>query len=375
MKRKINVMHVSFGMGIGGMEKVITDLCRYMDGDKYHPMICCTNLKGEFGQILEKEGYKIFLCSQNGRYSKYLRMLEVAKLLKKNRIDIVHSHSVACVDGVMGGVLAGTPVRIHTDHCKNYPTNWRYMRSEKIASYFADQFVAVSNHTKRDLVQWENISPDKIQVIYNGMNFGSQFGEKDHERILQELGLKSHEKVIGSVGRIEYQKGYDLLIDSAKEILDQHPATRFVIVGGGSKEEELRTQIRRLNLERQVILTGWRVDAPLILSTFDIFVMTSNFEGMPIVLLEAMAMGKPIVSTAVGGSPEIIDHGENGYLLRDRKPNKLASLIADLLVNERKREEMGEKGRRKYQMNFTAEKMAKDYSNLYEKYLSSKQRW
>jgi glycosyltransferase involved in cell wall biosynthesis len=374
MKRKINVMHVSYGMGIGGMEKVITDLCRHMNGDKYQSMICCTNLKGEFGQILEKEGYRIFLCAQNGKYEKYLRLLEVAKLLKRNRIDIVHSHSVACVEGVMGGVLARTPVRIHTDHCKNYPTNWRYMRSEKIASYFADRFVAVSNHTKKDLVQWENISPDKIQVIYNGMNFGAEFGKEDHERILQELGLKPHQRVIGSVGRIEYQKGYDLLVDSAKEILDRHPETRFVIVGGGSKEEELRIQIRRLNLERHFILTGWRVDAPLILSTFDIFVMTSNFEGMPIVLLEAMAMGKPIVSTAVGGSPEIIEHGENGFLLHDRNPNKLASLIAELLVNEGRRKEMGEKGRRNYRMNFTAEKMAEEYSNLYEKYLSSKQR-
>ncbi len=372
MSKKINVMHVTFGMGFGGLEKIITNLCHYVDRDRYNMMVCCTDLKGPLGEQLEADGFQVFVCSPKYTFNKYIRYFEVARFLKENKVHIVHSHCYAAADGIMGGVLARTPIKIHTDHCKNYPDKWHLMLSEKIVSYFADEFVAVSNHTKGDLVKWERINPNKISVIYNGMNFSNHCGETDVAKIRKELGLRDHEKIIGSVGRVEHQKGYDLLIDSATEVLSQIPDARFIIVGDGSKEGELREQIKRLGLEGKVLLTGWRLDASLILRTFDLFVMTSNFEGMPIVLLEAMALGIPIITTTVGGIPEVVKDGENGLWLTERNPFKLASIIISLLSNDAERKRMGLDGMRKYQSYYQAEKMADNYMNLYEKYLTLK---
>jgi glycosyltransferase involved in cell wall biosynthesis len=162
------------------------------------------------------------------------------------------------------------------------------------------------------------------------------------------------------------------LLASIPYVVTKFPNTRIVIVGGGSKEADLKQQAARLGVSDRVVFTGWRPDAIDLMQLFDCFVLSSRFEGMPMVLLEAMALSKPIVATAVGGVPEVVQEGYNGFLVRDRDAECLGSAISHVLADGTLSTAMGKNGRALYEKHFTAEAMASAYQDLYSKYLHQK---
>jgi glycosyltransferase involved in cell wall biosynthesis len=268
-------------------------------------------------------------------------------------------------------ILAVFPILINTDHCKQYPIELRWQVLEKGCSLVADSIVAVSEHTRDELIQYQRIAPAKLQVIRNGIDV--TFTRPDSpEDIRRELGLAPDDIVIGTAARLEPQKGLDLLIDSVPLLVKVLPKVRVVIVGGGSLEAELRQRADALGLGNRVIITGYRTDAVDVMRTFDCFVQTSIFEGMPMALLEAMALEKPIVASAVGGVPEVVEDGVTGTLLHDRSPEHLARAILDLLVDPAVGRRVGAAGRARYEQHFTARAMVSQYERLYAHYLAQK---
>jgi glycosyltransferase involved in cell wall biosynthesis len=141
-------------------------------------------------------------------------------------------------------------------------------------------------------------------------------------------------------------------------------------MGGGSQEQPLREHAARLGVSQQVIFTGPRVDAVDLMRALDCFVQTSHWEGMPIALLEAMALRKPIVATAVGGVPEVVEDGVTGILLRDRNPETLAAALVGLLSDARRTHQVGEAGHERYLNHFTSVGMVSHYERLYDWVLS-----
>ena len=372
IRKKIHVMQVTFGMPIGGMERVIIDLCRYIDPDRYRFSICCTSVRGPLADLIEAEGVPIIYCENQSRVAKYLRGLELSRVFRKSDIDILHTHHMpAFIDTVIGTRFARVPVLINTDHCKNYPDKKHLMVMERMASYFADEIVAVSNHTRHEMIHYEKIRPEKVSVIYNGVNIKLTRNEPP-EVLRKEIGLKMDDFVIGTVGRAVDQKGFDLLLRSVPYILKQFPDTKFVIVGGGEREQDLKRLASELKISGQVIFTSWRRDAVDLIQTFDVFALTSVFEGMPMVLLEAMALSKPIVATSVGGVPEVVQNGYSGSVIDRRDPELLAKALMELIHDQDLAQKMGSHGRIRYEQYFTAEKMASSYEKLYRKYLERK---
>jgi len=374
--KKIKVMQLTWGMGIGGLERVIMNLCHYLDKEKYDVSVYCLHKKGIFGEVLESEGYNIYFLKGQNRLNKYIQCLQLASFLKKKKIDILHSHNTtALLDGVLARHLAKIPVHIHTDHIKPHGIKHRHLLAEKFASYFVDRIVAVSKYTREELVLKQGINPKKIEVIYNGVNILSASNHQTLRKIQKELGIFDVQYVVGIIGRLEKQKGYELLLDAAVYILKEFPRKiKFIFVGEGLEEEKLKHKAINLGIYKHIIFTGERVDALSILPLFDVFVMTSYKEGMPMVLLEAMAMRKPIVSTAVGGIPEIVKDGENGFLIYSRNPETLAKKILTLLKNQDLRISMGNAGFKLYNQYFTVDIMVKKYQYLYEKYLNKAKR-
>ena len=287
-------------------------------------------------------------------------------------MDLLHTHHMpAFIDSTLGAQIARTPVLINTDHCKQYPIERHWQILEKGASLFADSVVAVSQHTRNDLIRYQRIAPEKLRVIYNGIDV--RFARRDSpDALRRELGLGAGDVVIGTTARLEAQKGLDLLLDAAPHVLRQLPAARFVIVGGGSLEEDLREQARRLGIAERVIVTGYRTDAIDLMQLFDCFVQTSVFEGMPMALLEAMALSKPIVATSVGGVPEVVEDGVTGTLLQSRDPKVLADAILHLVSSHGERERIGKAGYDRYQRRFTARAMVSHYEELYSEYFDKR---
>jgi glycosyltransferase involved in cell wall biosynthesis len=372
--RRIHIMQVTFGMAIGGMERVIMELCRYVDPTRYRLSICCISKRGPLADRMESEGVEVVFCENQSKFGKYFRGFELGRVFREHKVDLLHTHHMpAFIDSTLGSVLARVPILINTDHCKQYPIELQWQVLEKGCSLLADSIVAVSEHTRDELIQYQRIAPSKLQVIRNGIDVTFTRPETP-AAIRRELGIAADEIVIGTAARLEAQKGLDLLIDAAPLILKVLPKARFVIVGGGSLENDLRARAAALGLGSAVVVTGYRTDAVDVMRTFDCFVQTSKFEGMPMALLEAMALEKPIVASSVGGVPEVVEDGVTGTLLRDRAPETLAQAVLNFLVEPAVGSRYGLAGRARYERYFTARAMVSQYERLYDHFLAQKPR-
>jgi glycosyltransferase involved in cell wall biosynthesis len=356
------------------MERVIMDLCRYVDPARFRFTICCLSVRGPLADEMAAEGVPVIYCENQSRTAKYLRGFELARLFRRLRVDVLHTHNTtAFIHGLVGAQLAGVPIKIHTDHCKNYVDETRrWMVLEHVASRFIDKMVAVSEHTRSELIQYERIPQSKLMVIRNGIN-PKPTRTAPVAALRAEFGFTSDQIIMGTVGRLQPQKGLDLLLAAAPAVLAACPNVRFLVVGGGALEPQLRAQAAALGLEGRVVFTGWRSDAVDLLQMFDCFVSTSNFEGLPMVLLEAMAAGKPIVATAVGGVPEAVDEF-NGITLPTRDPAALSSALVRLAQRPDVMRRLGTHSRSRYTERFTAQAMAAAYQQLYEQFLDEKGR-
>lgn len=369
--RPVRIMQITYGLSYGGLEQVILNLYQFLDKSRFHVSVCCMTHEGHVAQELEKLGCKIEYCNGSSTMSRYAKFLKMATILKRNKIDIVHTHNTpAYLDGLVAAKLANIPIIVHTDHCRFYPDKKRYMLAERFASLVTDRIVAVSAHTKRDLQQWEHIPAGKIAVILNGIPPLNRLEPEHVQRLRASLGIRRTETVIGSVGRLEHQKGYDLLIQAAAIMTANQCPAKFVIVGEGSRRNELQQLAEQFHLDDRVILTGGKINGADYIQMFDIFALTSNFEGMPIVLLEAMAAKKPIVATDVGGVPEMIDSGMNGYLIDKRDPKIFAHYCQQLIDNPAWMKTFGEHSLQKYRDQFSVEQMISNYTRLYDSCLS-----
>jgi glycosyltransferase involved in cell wall biosynthesis len=370
--RRIHIMQVTFGMAIGGMERVIMELCRYVDPSRYRLSICCISKRGPLADRMESEGVQVVFCQNQSKFGKYFRGVELGKVFREQKVDLLHTHHMpAFIDSTLGKVLSGVPILINTDHCKQYPIELRWQILEKGCSLFADSIIAVSDHTRNDLIKYQRLAPEKLQVIRNGIDVTFTRPETPAD-MRRELGIAPDDIVIGTAARLETQKGLDLLIDATPLILKTLPKARVVIVGGGSLEDDLKARAAGLGLGDRVIVTGYRTDAVDIMRTFDCFAQTSIFEGMPMALLEAMALEKPIVASAVGGVPEVVEDAVTGTLLHDRSPETLANAILHFLVDPAVGKRYGAAGRARYEQHFTARAMVSQYEKLYEHFLAQK---
>jgi glycosyltransferase involved in cell wall biosynthesis len=356
---------------LGGLERIIGHLARGLDRTRFNVVVHCLNKKGYHADQLEKEGYTVYLPSQQGKIASYMRGLTVRGALVRESIDILHSHNTAAfLDGVVGAKLANTPVIIHTDHVRKFPDKRRYMAAERIASYFVDEIVAVSRHVREALIEYEGIRPDKISIIYNGVDFSPAQDGNEIKAVRDEFNVTQGEKVVGCVARLAQQKGYELFMEAARRILRKTQAVKFVVVGVGEEYDRLLKLCSELGIRSKVHFAGARTDIERVLPVFDIFLLTSHYEGMPVCLLESMVSGVPIVATAVGGVPEAVQDGISGYLIHSRDPDEVAEKVVRLLRNDNLRLKMGKNGRQIYENRFTIERMAEQYTELYESYLS-----
>jgi glycosyltransferase involved in cell wall biosynthesis len=373
MSRKLRLVQITHGMGIGGMERVIADLCRNLDRSVYDIAVYCTHILGPLADELEALGIPVFHEPIRRRSDHWFRPMRIYRFAREWRPDIVHTqHMAAFLDAALAVRLAGVPALVHTDHSKKYPEKRRYMLAERALSGLTDAFCVVSNHTRRELSAFEKIPESRIEVVYNGYDLQAMPGEDDRRAIRDSLGIAPDAPVLGSVARLEWQKGHDLLVAAMPHVLARVPGARAVIVGGGSKEQELRAMVRDLGLEGKVVLTGSRRDALRFLPAFDLFVTSSNFEGMPIALLEAMALSLPVFGTAVGGTPEVVEDGVTGRLITGRDPRAFAEGILGLISDPGALAACGRAGRARYDRLFRVGPMVRAYDAIYRRSLAGR---
>jgi len=361
-------MQIVHDLNFGGMQRVVADLCLNIDSSQYKMSVCCLDELGPNAKELEQNGISIHLVKKKPGID-CLLPFKLKKLFKRGKIDIVHTHGInPFFYATIGAKLARTPLTIQTDHARGtFPVSKKEMFSEMILSWFVDRLIAVSEGVKSDLVKYEHINPRKIQVIYNGID-GSQYRVNiDKKKKRKEMGIRDDHNVIGIGVRLSRQKGIQVLIEAFNHVIKSIPNTILLLIGDGEMRDELEKLTLTYGIEDKVLFTGFRYDIPELLQIIDIYALPSFWEGHPLVLLEAMATGIPIVATDIPGNRETVDHGSTGLLVPPKKPIELSKALIRLLKNGDLRKKMGNAGYKKYQDLFTLERTVRVYQNLYEK--------
>jgi glycosyltransferase involved in cell wall biosynthesis len=234
----------------------------------------------------------------------------------------------------------------------------------------ADVFVAVSAEDKRRMTSVEGIPADMIELIPNGIADPPPSDARSDVRV--ELGIAPNAPVIGTVATLRHYKGVDVLLRAAALLIEDLPQLQVLVAGG---DEGTDTTVRRdlnllageLGIADNVRLLGFRDDVPAVVAAFDVAVCSSDFEGSPLSVLEYMEEAKPVVATAVGGLPDLVTDGEQGYLVPVRNPERLAQRIGELLADPDAAQRMGEAGRKLRRAKFGIDGTVAKIEALYER--------
>jgi glycosyltransferase involved in cell wall biosynthesis len=295
---------------------------------------------------------------------------QLHRRIRGMRVDIVHTHtSKAGFLGRLAARMAGVPRIVHTPHGHVFdgyfsPAATRaYILLERLAARWTDRIITLSDGEARDHLRLGIGRPEQFITIPSGVNL-------DAVRAASPVSLTSGGPVIGTVGRLTPIKGLPYLLDAGPEILRRCPGARFLVVGDGEMRPSLEAQARRLGLGDRVVFAGFREDIPAVIAGMDLFVLPSLNEGMGRVLVMAMALGKPIVASRVGGVPELLGDGKAGLLVPPRDPAALAQAILALLHDRARATALADAGRLRvprYGVEAMLEALAKVYRELMER--------
>ena len=300
-------------------------------------------------------------------------------ILRRERPHVVHTHtSKAGILGRWAAVCAQVPVIVHTPHGHVF---WGYFGRlktgffillERLTALITDRLIMLTEGEKGDHLHCRIAPATKLSVVHSGIDLAS-FSPLSIEApaLRQSLGIPRGNHVVGTMGRLTPIKGHRYLIEAAGHIVTSRPDTTFVFAGDGELADELAHMASLSGIERNVCFLGWRSDVTAVLSTFDVFVLPSLNEGMGRVLVEAMALRKPIVASDVGGIPDLVVDGENGYLVPAGDAKALAAQITKLIDSPGKRETMGTAGKR-YAAGYSLAIMITKIDRIYRELLHEK---
>lgn len=362
--KKTRVLHISPSLGVGGISSVVRTLFDYGDHDRFEYSVLCLNYVGDIGEQMIEDGYEVSLLDMSNT-SIYLGSLRIRDHLRKGNFDVVHTHNTeACIDGVSAAAWCRVPTIIHTDHAREYPDKLRYILAERAMFKLATRVVGVSEHTSECLVEHHRVDRRKLLTIPNGID-GKLFSGPRGRAFIEAEGLPTEDRYLGVACRLVDQKALPDLLEAMSIIAPRIPDVRLLIVGKGPLREPLEASLPALGLEDRVHFLGVRHNMPELLAALDVFVLSSTWEGLPMVILEAMAAGCPIVATGVGGVPTAVRDGVNGLVVPPSQPDRFAAALEEALSDTARLEGFGHEARRIFNERFSAESMTEKYEALY----------
>lgn len=360
------VFHLIKSLGRGGAEVLLSEGLRHSNREMF-----------EFGygyflpkktamvSSLEEQGVEVVCFNAENSIHILSTAREVAKFLTRWQADLVHCHlPIAGVVGRLAGRMCGIPV-IYTEHnrMERYHPLTRRLNlftwglQSRVIAVSAEVASSIGAHVRR---------PVPVDVVLNGVDLEHFSGERtDGTQVRRSLGIPTDAPIVGTVAVFRAQKALDDWLKAARQIVDRVPSVNFVIVGDGPLRMELADLSRTIGLAGVVHFPGLQTDVRPYLAAMDVFMSSSLFEGLPVALLEAMAMRCPVVATSVGGIPEVIRHGENGYLVEPRSPSNLANSVLDLLQSNERSRRFGEFGRNTIEGGFSLQRMNRQIEAIY----------
>lgn len=374
---KIKVVHIITKLELGGAQQNTLFTVNSLDRDRFIPIL----VTGSDGMLLEDalniKDVKVYLIPQFVRdispINDLVALCRIFKILKSIKPAIVHTHSSkAGIIGRWAAYLAGVPIIVHSVHGFGFHESQRniikrlFISTERLTSCITDKFIAVSRENIKKGEIFRIFNRERVRLIRSGIDI-SRFKDINVNKAVKKRGLFLNPDLplVGMVACLKPQKAPIDFIVMADLVYRKFPLVNFIIVGDGELRGEVMEMISRLGMDDRVVLAGWRRDIPEIMKSLDIFVLTSKWEGLPRVLLEARAAGLPIVATRVDGSQEVIIDGVNGYLLEPNDIKGMAERVITLLSNPIMARTMGKSGQ-DLPKEFDIDLMVSEQEDLYE---------
>ena len=328
--------------------------------------------EGPLARELRRLGVSVTIVDET-RNNAVRILTRLTRFLRANEFEVVHTHRYK--DNVLGAIaakLAGVPHVIRTVHGLNEPTRgwarakaWAYEALDKATlRCLADRIIAVSKRMAETLKD-SGHRPTAVIQIHNGVDLRKVRATRAREEVRRELGIGSRTLLVGAVGRLSRVKGHAYFLRAAKLILEAERDARFLIVGDGPLRDELVASATHLGVDRACLFLGPRTDIYDLVGAMDIFVLPSLDEGIPMALLEAMALRTPVVAAAVGGVPELITHRATGLLVTPRDERALADACLELALNPNWAQTLCARARRVVEDAFSHERNGQALMEVY----------
>lgn len=372
VQNKIRVLVMIKGFGLGGAERLIIDALPYLNRDRfYYEFLYLVPKKNLLVSEIERNGFKVS-CISTPNFLYFIRTLcRLLIFLKNGKFDLIHAHMpFSGILARLAGKLIHIPV-VYTEH--NLQERFHFLSKYiNIFTYSSNNhIIAVSDHVKQSIQRFSPRLCSRVSVIRNSIPLGDISKDADSlTHLRQELKIPEGHRVIGTVAVFRKQKAIKNWLVVAQEVIKDNDQVSFVLIGNGPLRKEVEADIKRLGLLKRVILPGLRADARKCIGLFDIFLITSQYEGLPVVLLEAMAQKVPVVSTSVGGIPEVINNREEGLLVNYGDNHGAACAINLLLADKDLGTYMAEKAYRRLVKEFNFEENIKQIEDIYIKELA-----
>lgn len=380
-EKKIGILYVLDNLAIGGAQQVVLTLAENLDKKKFHIVVCTlfsrdTKMEEPLADEIKEMDIPVYKLAMTS-WRDWNTIKKLLQITDMENIDLVHSHMVpADFWGSLLSKMLGRKLGIYTRHNTYTPSGF----SSKLQTFllnhiFCEKIVAISDATFENLVDkcWAN--PQKIVKIYNGVNTKRFLPSLSGTCIRESLDIPPNSVVVGNLSRFEKRKGLDVLLHVASQVTKIDTHVRFLIMGYGPEEVHLHALAKQLQVEKYVIFVKPRRNVPEFLAAIDILLFTPYWgEGLPTVILEAMASGKPVVASNIGSNRELVVNGMTGFLpspevwameTTQLDASAFTEEVVCLIRNRDHAIKMGMEGRKVVEQNFSVEKMIQETEALY----------
>lgn len=314
---RYRILRVITWLPMGGIERKIVAVLPKLNKELFDVHLCCLRERGALADDLEAQGVPVHLVKFNSRLDPFA-LWKLRRLTHRLKIDLIHSHMYRSNTPCTALKMFDSRIKV-IGHYHNVDT-WespRQLRMDRFMAMHRDMNVAVSEAVRQNVVDTLGLPEEITTTLYNCVDLDEfkRLVPADRTAARKELGFAPEDRVIIMVARMVAQKNHDLVLQAAPDILRESPQARFLFVGGGPDEDALKARAQEAGIADKCVFLGRRDDVPRLLAASDVAILPSFKEGFSNAVLEAMACGLPVVASNVGGNGEIIDHGENGYLL------------------------------------------------------------
>lgn len=353
--RRLRVCHISMCLTTGGLERLLVEFARRTNPLEFEVQFVALGELGGPAEEIRELDCPVAAFSRETHGSRWRQISALARHLRNTEVDLVHTHNTfAHFYGTLAARLAGIRAIMNTQHGRGCGDHWKQRWHFRLANRLSRRVLAVSEDSVRMCRQQDRWGRRYIHTLWNGIDL-NRFAYRGPAREPHAI----------SVARLSPEKDFPTLIQAIPYVLPEHPEFRLSIVGEGKERPLLEQLIRQLELTDRVRLLGERRDVPELLEQAALFVSSSSTEGISLTLLEAMAVGLPIVATAVGGNPEVVQDGATGYLVPAGDPKSLAHAINRHLSQRDTWKPMSQLARQRVETQFNIERMIYEYEDIY----------